>query len=152
MITLTNTGTYTATFDLGEVNAPAQELVPTGPFAIPTRHTSPKHLADLDAAAVTRSPWPVNAPSPISVQRAQLAGSGLGETGAFEPVDGVEAGGGAFNANPILFGMEIAKLNLQPCSVPRWVLHVNGVLHPPLDERLKSIEEVLAGRRARPGR
>jgi hypothetical protein len=52
VITLTNTGTYTAAFDLGEVNAPAQDLVPTGPFAIPTRHTSPKHLADLDASAV----------------------------------------------------------------------------------------------------
>jgi hypothetical protein len=52
VITLTNTGSYTATFNLSEVNAPARELIPTGPFAIPTRHTSPKHLADLDASAV----------------------------------------------------------------------------------------------------
>ncbi|MGD9093705.1 MAG: carboxypeptidase regulatory-like domain-containing protein, partial [Anaerolineales bacterium] len=52
VITLTNTGSYTTTFDLGEVNAAAQELIPTGPFAIPNRHTSPKHLADLDSSAV----------------------------------------------------------------------------------------------------
>ena len=50
-IVLSNTGSYTLTFSLGAVNAPAAAL-PDGPFAPATRHASPKHMTDYDAQAV----------------------------------------------------------------------------------------------------
>jgi hypothetical protein len=52
VLTLTNTGTWPANFSITEVDAPAQVLLPTGPFAQATRHTSPKRLGDLTASAV----------------------------------------------------------------------------------------------------
>ena len=52
VLTLTNPGTWPANFNITEVDAPAQVLLPTGPFAQATRHTSPKRLGDLNASAV----------------------------------------------------------------------------------------------------
>lgn len=51
-LVLRNTGTFTATFSIAEASGAAAPLLPTGPFAHPTRHTSPKRLADLTAEAV----------------------------------------------------------------------------------------------------
>jgi hypothetical protein len=51
-LTLTNTGTLPADYTITEVDAPAQAVLPTGPFANATRHTSPKRLGDLNAQAV----------------------------------------------------------------------------------------------------
>lgn len=47
-----NIGSLPADFTLTEVAAATETQAPTGPFAIPTRHTSPKRVADLTAAAV----------------------------------------------------------------------------------------------------
>ncbi|HSF79604.1 MAG TPA: carboxypeptidase regulatory-like domain-containing protein [Anaerolineales bacterium] len=63
-VTLNNTGTLGASFEIIEVEAAWQALTPSGPFAAPTRHTSPKHLADLDAAAVYDYNPPVAASLP----------------------------------------------------------------------------------------
>lgn len=52
VVIISNTGSLEATFNLSEVNAAETELLPTGPFADSTRHTSPKRLADLTGAAV----------------------------------------------------------------------------------------------------
>ena len=51
-ISLGNNGTLEATFNISEVDSAWQALTPGGPYASPTRHTSPKHLTDLDASAV----------------------------------------------------------------------------------------------------
>jgi hypothetical protein len=52
VLTLTDTGTWPANFTITEVDAPVRALLPTGPFAQATRHTSPKRLGDLNASAV----------------------------------------------------------------------------------------------------
>jgi len=52
VIDLNNLGGLSADFSITEVNAATEELLPSGPFADATRHTSPKRLADLDARAV----------------------------------------------------------------------------------------------------
>jgi hypothetical protein len=64
VLTLTNTGTWPANFSIAEVDAPAQALIPTGPFARPTRHTSPKRLGDLNASAVYEYNPPPASPLP----------------------------------------------------------------------------------------
>lgn len=52
LIDLNNLGGLSADFSITEVNVAAEDLLPTGPFANATRHTSPKRLADLDARNV----------------------------------------------------------------------------------------------------
>jgi hypothetical protein len=49
-LTLSNTGTLTATYTLSEVNSPAPAS--SGSFAEPARHLSPKRINDRTAAAV----------------------------------------------------------------------------------------------------
>ncbi|MCI0519445.1 MAG: carboxypeptidase regulatory-like domain-containing protein [Chloroflexi bacterium] len=51
-VQLNNTGALSADFTLNEVAAAVETLIPSGPFAPATRHTSPKHLGDLDASYV----------------------------------------------------------------------------------------------------
>ncbi len=51
-VLLSNTGSYTFTFTLGTVDAPAPVLSADGPFAPATRRASPKHMTDYDARAV----------------------------------------------------------------------------------------------------
>jgi len=52
VITLGNSGGYTADFAVEEVNAPFTPAVVTGPFAGSVRRVSPKYLHDLTAATV----------------------------------------------------------------------------------------------------
>jgi hypothetical protein len=63
-ISLSNTGALPATFSLVEVNAPAQAVSPTGPFAAPLRHISPGRLQDLDASGVYEYSPPQAPPLP----------------------------------------------------------------------------------------
>ena len=51
-ITLNNSGGYTASFTMLEINAPFTPITVTGPFAGMARRVSPKHLHDLNAATV----------------------------------------------------------------------------------------------------
>ena len=89
VLTLTDTGTWPANFSITEVDAPAQVLLPTGPFAQATRHTSPKRLGDLNASAVYEYTPP---------QASQLPGGALlrqWTTGLVHPWSiGIDAGNG----------------------------------------------------------
>jgi len=51
-ITLSNSGGFSASFTLQEINAPFTPITVTGPFAGMTRRVSPKHLHDLNATTV----------------------------------------------------------------------------------------------------
>jgi hypothetical protein len=51
-VSLNNSGALPAGFTVTEVAAAVETPAPTGPFAPATRHTSPKHLGDLDASYV----------------------------------------------------------------------------------------------------
>lgn len=51
-ITLSNSGGFTASFTIQEINAPFTPITVTGPFAGLVRRVSPKHLHDLDATTV----------------------------------------------------------------------------------------------------
>ena len=72
-LTLSNTGTLPAIYSVTEVDAPAQILLPTGPFADATRHTSPKRLGDLNAQAV----YEYNPPQVASLPGGQVLDSWL---------------------------------------------------------------------------
>ncbi|MFN2110708.1 MAG: PKD domain-containing protein, partial [Anaerolineae bacterium] len=51
-ITLSNSGGFTASFTMQEINAPFTPVTVSGPFAGTARRVSPKHLHDLNAATV----------------------------------------------------------------------------------------------------
>jgi len=75
LVTLSNSGGLAASFTISEVDASAQELSPSGPFARATRHTSPKRLGDLDARAVyDYVPPPADALPGGQVLRSWLSG------------------------------------------------------------------------------
>ena len=50
--TLTNSGGYLLDFDIEMLNAPLPDIGMTGPYALPVRRVSPKHIHDRDARGV----------------------------------------------------------------------------------------------------
>ncbi|HQM14123.1 MAG TPA: carboxypeptidase regulatory-like domain-containing protein [Anaerolineae bacterium] len=75
-ITLSNSGGFTASFTLEEVNAPFTPATPAGPFAGMVRRVSPKELHAFTAAAV-REYFPPDVPSLAAGDVIQTWQSGL---------------------------------------------------------------------------